>query len=82
MSPSKILVAAALGASVIGLSTLNASADVACAGPVCWHVQERYEYPPSAGVTIHEETWKAGPGVTFREHRGRGYWSGDRWTEW
>lgn len=82
MSPSKVLVAAALGASVIGLSTLNASADVACAGPVCWHVQERYEYPPTAGVTIHEETWKPGPGVTFREHRGRGYWSGDRWTEW
>jgi hypothetical protein len=82
MSPPKILIAAALGAGVIGLSTVNASADVACVGPVCWHVHERYEYPPSANVTIHEETWKPAPGVTFREHTGRGYWSGDRWTEW
>jgi hypothetical protein len=82
MSPSKILAAAVLGAGVIGLSTLNASADVACSGNVCWHVHERYEYPPSANITIHEDAWKPGPGISFREHTGRGYWSGDRWTEW
>jgi len=33
-------------------------------------------------VIIHEDDWRAGPGITFREHEGRGYWSGDRWTEW
>jgi hypothetical protein len=82
MSLPKILVGAALGASVIGFSTLSASAAVVCTGNVCWHTHERYEYPPSAHVTIHEDTWKAGPSITFREHEGRGYWSGDRWTEW
>jgi hypothetical protein len=82
MSPPKILVAAALGAGVIALSTLTASADVACSGNVCWHVHERFEYPPSARITIHEDAWKPGPGITFREHTGRGYWSGERWTEW
>jgi hypothetical protein len=82
MSLPKILVGAALGASVIGFSMLSASAAVVCTGNVCWHTHEMYDYPPSAHVTIHEDTWKAGPSVTFREHEGRGYWHGDRWTEW
>lgn len=82
MSPPKIFVATALGAGVIGLSTLGASAAIVCSGNVCWHVQETYEYPPSAHVTIHEDTRKPGPSITFREHQGRGYWSGERWTEW
>ena len=82
MSPPKILVAAALGAGVIALSTLNASANIACVGPVCWPVHERYEYPPTAGVIIHEDTWGPGPGITFREHEGRGFWKGDVWTAW
>ena len=82
MSLPKILVGTILGASLLGLSTLGASAGVACSGNVCWHTHERYEYPPSAGVTIHEDTWKPGPSITFREHEGRGYWKGDRWTEW
>jgi hypothetical protein len=82
MSPAKFLIGAALGAGVIGLSTFGASADVVCVGPVCWHAHERYEYPPSAGVTVHEDAWKPGPDVRFREHEGRGYWNGDRWKEW
>ena len=77
MSPPRILVAAALGAGVIALSTLNASADVVCSGNVCWHAHERYEYPPSAHITTHEDAWKPGPGVQivratllpFRTHR-------------
>ncbi len=51
-------------------------------GNVCWHVNERYDYPPSAGVVVHEDSWKAGPGITFREHEGRGYWKGETWTTW
>ena len=82
MSLTKTLVGAALGVGVLGLSTLGASAAVVCTGNVCWHAHEKYEYPPSAHVTIHEDTWKPGPSITFREHEGRGYWSGDRWTEW
>ena len=78
----RIMVGAALGAGVIGLSTLSAAAAVVCTGNVCWHAQERYEYPPSAHVIIHDDTWKPGPSITFREHEGRGYWSGDRWTDW
>ncbi len=77
-----VIVGTALAAGVVGLSTLSASAAIVCSGNVCWHVQEMYEYPPAAGVIIHEDTWKPGPGVTFREHPGRGYWRGDRWTEW
>jgi hypothetical protein len=33
-------------------------------------------------VVVHEDTWKAGPTVKFREHEGRGYWRGDHWTNW
>ncbi len=81
-SLNKALLGAALGAGVLALSGVNASAAIVCSGNVCWHVHERYDYPPSAHVTIHEDDWKAGPGITFREHEGRGYWSEDRWTDW
>jgi hypothetical protein len=78
----KALLGATLCASALAVSMTAASAAVVCNGNVCWHVTEKYDYPPSAGVIIHEDTWKAGPGITFREHEGRGYWKGDRWTEW
>jgi hypothetical protein len=67
-----------LASGLIGVGILAFSA---CSGNVCWHVQERYSYPPSAGVVVHEDDWKAGPGITFREHTGRGYWKGDSWTD-
>ncbi len=79
---SKALLGAALGAGVLALSAASASAAIVCSSNVCWHVHEHYDYPPSAHITIHEDDWRAGPGITFREHGGRGYWSGDRWTEW
>ncbi len=62
-------------------TAVTASAAIVCSKNVCWHIKEHYNYPPSAGVVIHDDDWKAGPGITFREHEGRGYWSGDRWTE-
>ncbi len=78
----KALVAAVLGTGVLAFSALSASAAIICNGnDVCWHAKERYSYPSGARVTIHEDTWKAGPRVKFREHEGRGYWSGDRWTD-
>jgi len=78
----KVVLAAVVGAGALALSALNVSAAIVCTGPVCWHAHEAYTYPPEAHVTIHEDTWRAGPAVTFREHEGRGYWSGDRWTAW
>jgi hypothetical protein len=32
-------------------------------------------------VVVHEDNWKAGPDIRFREHEGRGYWKGDTWTD-
>jgi len=79
---SKAFIGTVLGAGALAFSAVSASAVVACSGDVCWHVKEKYEYPPSAHVTVHEDAWKAGPTIKFREHEGRGYWNGDRWTEW
>jgi len=78
----KVLLGAGTGVSMLALSAVNASAAIVCNGRVCWHAHEKYSYPPSTGVVIHEDTWKAGPDVTFREHEGRGYWKGDVWTTW
>jgi hypothetical protein len=77
----KILIGAAIGAGLLACSALSASAAVVCSDNVCWHTTETYEYPPTARVTIHEDTWRAGPDIKFREHKGRGYWAGDVWTD-
>jgi len=81
---SKTLAGAAAAAAFLALSTVGASAAIVCSGSVCWHTHERYTYPPEAGVVVHEDNWRWGPSekFTFREHEGRGYWKGDRWTEW
>jgi hypothetical protein len=82
MSLRQAILGVAMGVSVLAVSTLNASAAIVCTGAVCWHSHETYQYPPAAGVIVHEDTWKAGPGITFREHSGRGYWKGDAWESW
>jgi len=81
---SKTLLGAAMGAGALALSMATASAAIVCSGDVCWHTQTTYEYPPEARVIVHPDTWRWGPGerFTFREHEGRGYWRGDRWTGW
>jgi hypothetical protein len=80
-SISKVLLGATAGAAILACSVLTASAAVVCNANVCWHTHERYTYPPSAGIVIHEDDWRAGPGITFREHEGRGYWKGESWTD-
>lgn len=82
-SLNKILAGALMSAGILAFSAVGASAAIACAGDVCWHSHERYNYPPSAHVTIHEDNWRWGPHehYAFREHQGRGYWNGDRWAE-
>ena len=78
----KALLGAIAGAGALAFSAAGASAAIVCSGNTCWHVKEKYEYPSGAGVVIHEDDWKVAPGITFREHAGRGYWRGDTWTSW
>jgi hypothetical protein len=80
---SKTLVGTAMGAGLLALSTLSASAAIVCSGNVCWHSHERFTYPPEAGVVVHDDNWRWGPheNFTFREHEGRGFWKGDSWIE-
>ena len=80
----KTLVGAALGAGALALSAATASAAIVCSGNVCWHTNEAYEYPAEAGVMVHPNDWRWGPGEHFswREHEGRGYWRGERWQQW
>ncbi len=78
---TKTLVGTAIGAAALALAATNASAAVACSGDVCWHVKEKYSYPSESKVIIHEDTWKPGPSIRFREHEGRGYWRGDAWVD-
>ena len=78
----KILLGAAAGALTLGLSVVGASAELACSGNVCWHVHEHYDYPSTAHIVVHPDDWHHSDHVVVREHEGRGYWAGDRWTEW
>jgi hypothetical protein len=81
---TKLLAAATLGGAALSFSAMNASAAIACVGPVCWHSHEAYEYPSTAGVVVHPDDWRWGPHehYAWREHEGRGYWKGGRWTTW
>ncbi len=80
----KATLAAALGAAALAMAPTGASAAIVCSGDVCWHTHEAYSYPPEAKVIVHEDNWKWGPSehFTYREHEGRGYWHGDKWTTW
>jgi hypothetical protein len=84
ISIKKAAFGALLGASTLVLSAASASAAIVCNGNVCWHVQETYDYPPEARIIVHPDDWRWGPSeqFTFREHEGRGYWDGDRWSNW
>jgi hypothetical protein len=81
---AKALAGATIGAGFLAMSTMGASAAIACSGNVCWHTHEVYHYPPSAHVVIHDDGWKWGPSdhYVFREHEGRGYWHGEDWETW
>jgi hypothetical protein len=80
----KSLLAAAIGAGIVALSPIGASAAVVCSGNVCWHTHEAYDYPPTARVVVHADDWKWDRHDHYRwhEHEGRGYWHGSRWTAW
>jgi hypothetical protein len=84
MDMRKFLVGAMAAAGLLAVSLVNASAAIVCAGPVCWHTHETYDYPPNAGVVVHPDDWRWGKDerYTWHEHEGRGYWRGERWMEW
>jgi hypothetical protein len=80
----KTLLGAIAGAGVLAVSAVSASAAIVCTAGACWHTNDSYDYPPSANVIVHPDDWRWGPSdhYVWREHQGRGYWSGDRWTAW
>jgi hypothetical protein len=71
-SVNTALLGAAMGAGIQFSSAMSASAAVVCSGSVCWHTPSAYEYPPEAGVVVHPNEWRWGPGehFTWREHEG------------
>ncbi len=83
MNVTKVMSSVVLGVGLLAGASVPASAAIVCSGNVCWHAQERYEYPSDAKVVIHDDNWRWGPEerYTFREHEGRGYWRGDSWVE-
>ncbi|WP_245286834.1 hypothetical protein [Bradyrhizobium sp. Tv2a-2] len=83
-SLGKTLASAAVGAGLVAITSMSASAAIVCSGNTCWHTHEAYRYPPEARVIVHDDNWRSGPSehYVFREHEGRGYWRGDRWENW
>ena len=78
-----LALAGLVGASAIAMTT-SANARIVCNEEGdCWHTQTVYVYPPTLGLTIHENDWKwkEGEKRRWREHEGKGYWKGDRWEE-
>ena len=78
----KATIGTAVGVALLALSSVTASAYIACSGDACWHVKERYSYPADSKVIVHEDSWKWGPSERFswREHEGRGYWREGAWV--
>ena len=79
---TKTVLGVAIGTIMLAVSALSASAAIVCSGNVCWHTHQTYTYPSSAHVIVHPDNWQWGPSdrYSWREHEGRGYWSGDTWT--
>ncbi len=79
----KAITCALIGTAALAFSSMTASASIVCSGNACWHTHETFDYPPSAHVVIHPDNWRWGANdhYVWREHAGRGYWSGDHWVE-
>lgn len=57
----KATICATAGAAILALSSVTASAYIACSGNACWHVKERITYPAESRVVVHEDNWRWGP---------------------
>jgi hypothetical protein len=62
MEMRKFLLGATAAAGNLAVTAVNASAAIVCAGPVCWHTHEAYNYPPDARLVVHPDDWRLGPG--------------------
>jgi hypothetical protein len=60
MDVRKFLLGATAAAGLLAASAVSASAAIVCAGPVCWHTHETYDYPPDARVVVHPDDWRWG----------------------
>ncbi len=79
---TKIVATLLSSAALLGLMSMKASARIVCnEDGDCWHVQEEYAFPPTAGVIVHPDDWRWGEGQHFawKEHPGRGYWNHGEW---
>jgi len=77
---NKVVLGTTVAAGLLAASALGASAEIACTGSVCWHVHERYAYPPAARVIVHPDNWHMSRRYRMREHEGSGYWRGNQWV--
>ena len=77
------LASGAIGALLPGLA-VSASAAISGSGQVCWPSHGAFTYPREARVAVHGGQLALGSRerLRFREQEGRGYWRGDRRTEW
>ena len=74
---------ALVGAGIAAMSG-SASARIVCNDDGdCWHSKTVEVFPPTLGLTIHEDNWKWNDGDKrhWREHEGKGYWKGGNWRE-
>ena len=81
---TQLFVLAASAVSLVGVSSLSASAAIVCdEDGNCWRIQQEYTFPPGAHVEIHPNDWrwKEGEHHAWKEHEGRGYWHGGQWEE-
>jgi hypothetical protein len=77
--------AALLGVGAASLTIGCASAAIVCdSAGNCWHVKDRYDYPPAASVVVHDDNWKwedhDHDKYRWHEHDGRGYWRDSVWV--
>jgi hypothetical protein len=72
-----------IGGTALVAASTAASAAIVCRGNVCWHVNEVREFPPEAGVIVHEDDWRWRPEERYewREPEGHshGYWRDGAW---
>jgi hypothetical protein len=73
-----------LSVGVLAFGATSASAAIVCnEDGDCWKTQERYTYPPEAGVRIYADDWTWGPNDKYRwrdPRPGPGYWSKGLWV--
>ncbi|MBS0471355.1 MAG: hypothetical protein JSR60_09805 [Proteobacteria bacterium] len=84
--------AALLGTGALIASATTADARVVCNNwGDCWHVRDRYHYPPGLGIRVYNDNWRDRhhwdndwywhhKHYRWHEHHdGRGYWRDGVW---